>query len=142
MKINNYVSLLAYAKENISSFEKISVSSNEIYVFNFQDKKYILKIPLMIKNNLSPFWLMMKNIFLFTFEKQSLHLKNLYNVLKNNPHIKIVPFVVSDEGAMIYEFVEGTSWSEDEFPCEKRSQCGLFLLPLCEEYAIIIRDKN
>ena len=34
MKINNYVSLLAYAKENISSFEKISVSSNEIYVFD------------------------------------------------------------------------------------------------------------
>ena len=64
MKINNYVSLLPYAKENISSFEKISVSSNEIYVFDFQDKKYILKIPLMIKNNLSPFWLMMKNIFL------------------------------------------------------------------------------
>lgn len=75
----------------------------------------------MIKNNLSPFWLMMKNIFLFTFEKQNLHLKNLYDVLKNNPHIKIVPFVASDEYAMIYEFVEGTSWSEDEFPCGKNN---------------------
>ena len=74
--MDNLKKNLAYAKENISSFEKISVSSNEIYVFNFEDKKYILKIPLMIKNNLSPFWLMMKNIFLFTFEKQNLHLKN------------------------------------------------------------------
>lgn len=119
--MDNLKKKLAYAKENISSFEKISVSSNEIYVFNFEDKKYILKIPLMIKNNLSPFWLMMKNIFLFTFEKQNLHLKNLYDVLKNNPHIKIVPFVASDEYAMIYEFVEDTSWSEDEFPCGKNN---------------------
>ena len=42
--MNNHKKILAYAKENISSFEKISVSSNEIYVFDFQDKKYILKI--------------------------------------------------------------------------------------------------
>ena len=116
MKINNYVSLLAYAKENISSFEKISVSSNEIYVFDFQDKKYILKIPLMIKNNLSPFWLMMKNIFSFTFEKQISQLKNLYSTLKENPHIPFAPFVISDKNIMIYEYVEGESFDSDEFP--------------------------
>ena len=71
--MDNLKKKLAYAKKNISSFEKISVSSNEIYVFNFEDKKYILKIPLMIKNNLSPFWLMMKNIF--------------YSLLKNKIYI-------------------------------------------------------
>ena len=40
-KMDNLKKILVYAKENISSFEKISVSSNEIYVFNFEDKKYI-----------------------------------------------------------------------------------------------------
>lgn len=37
--MDNLKKNLAYAKENISSFEKISVSSNEIYVFNFEYKK-------------------------------------------------------------------------------------------------------
>ena len=35
--MDNLKKILAYAKENISSFKKISVSSNEIYVFNFED---------------------------------------------------------------------------------------------------------
>lgn len=51
-----------------------------------------------------------KNIFLFTFEKQSTHLNRLYNALKDNPHIPVAPFIVADNEAMIYEFMERSSW--------------------------------
>ena len=56
--------ILSYAKTNISSFEKGGVSSNEIRFFDYKGKKYILKTPLMVGDNLSPFWDMMKNVFL------------------------------------------------------------------------------
>lgn len=77
--------ILKYAKKNMASFEHRAVSSNEIYAFGYEDKKYILKIPLMVGDKLSPFWLMMKNIFYFTFEKQNKNFNNVYNVLKDNP---------------------------------------------------------
>ena len=108
--------ILSYAKENSSSFEKGGVSSNEIRFFEYEGKKYILKTPLMVGDNLSPFWIMMKNIFSFTFEKQISQLKNLYSTLKENPHIPFAPFVISDKDIMIYEFVEGESFDCDEFP--------------------------
>ena len=108
--------ILSYAKKNRASFEKGGVSSNQIQFFDFNEKKYILKTPLMVGDNLSPFWVMMKNVFLFTFEKQNAHLKDLYIALKDNPHISVVPFVAADKEAMIYEYMEGSSWDADEFP--------------------------
>lgn len=51
--------ILLYAKKNIESFEKMSISSNVIYRFNFDGKNYILKKTLMVGENLSPFWRMM-----------------------------------------------------------------------------------
>lgn len=108
--------ILSYAKSNIASFEKGGVSSNEIRIFDYNEKKFVLKTPLMVGDNLSPFWLMMKNVFGFTFEKQNIHLHDLYIALKDNPHIPVVPFVVADNEAMIYEYMEGNSWDEDEFP--------------------------
>ena len=84
MQNNNAISILAYAKTHKDTFEKGGVSSNEISYFDFDGKKYILKSPLMVGENLSPFWRMMKNVFRFTFEKQNAHLHELYNVLKNN----------------------------------------------------------
>lgn len=116
MQTNNVEDILLYAKKNAASFEKGGVSSNQIHIFTFGGKKYILKTPLMVGDNLSPFWLMMKNIFLFTFEKQNTHLNRLYNALKDNPHIPVAPFIVADNEAMIYEFMEGSSWDADEFP--------------------------
>ena len=70
----------------------------------------------MIRENLSPFWIMMKNIFSFTFEKQNSQLPKLYSILKDNTHIPVAPFVISDKDIMIYEFVEGESFDSDEFP--------------------------
>lgn len=108
--------ILSYAKTNISSFKKFGVSSNEIRIFDYNAKKYILKTPLMIGDNLSPFWLMMKNVFSYTFEKQNKYLSDLYRVLKGNPHISVVPFVAADDEAMVYEYMYGDSWDVDEFP--------------------------
>lgn len=116
MQKNNAMDILSYAKKNTASFQQGGVSSNQIHIFSFEGKKYILKTPLMIGDNLSPFWLMMKNIFFFTFEKQNEHLNDLYDVLKDNPHISVAPFIVADNEAMIYEYMQGNSWDGDEFP--------------------------
>ncbi len=116
MKRQNKKDILTYAKENIALFEKGGVSSNEIRFFEYEGKKYVLKTPLMVGDNLSPFWRMMKNIFHFTFEKQNENMENVYHELEANPHVKVAPLVVADKEAMIYEFVEGKAWDEDEFP--------------------------
>ena len=108
--------ILTYAKQNLTTFEKGSVSSNEIRFFEYDGKKYVLKKPLMTGNNLSPFWLMMKNLFNFTFEKQITVLPEVYNVLKENPHIQVSPFITADESAMIFAYEEGQSWDNDNFP--------------------------
>lgn len=111
----NEAKILEYVKAQKASFERGGVSSNEIRFFSYENKKYVLKTPLMVGENMGPFWCMMKNIFDFTFKKQISHLEQIYNVLKQNPHIKMVPFVAADETAMIYEFVKGDSWDEDDF---------------------------
>ena len=67
MQTNNVEDILLYAKKNAASFEKGGVSSNQIHIFTFGGKKYILKTPLMVGDNLSSFWLMMKNIFQLFF---------------------------------------------------------------------------
>ena len=109
-------SILTYANENLHAFEKGGVSSNEIYFFEYQSQKYVLKKALMLGENLSPFWQMMKNVFNFTFEKQTAALPKVYNLLKENPHIHVAPFVAADETTMIYGFEEGQTWDEDNFP--------------------------
>lgn len=121
MKADNTKKILKYAKDNIASFEKGGVSSNEIRFFEYEGQKYVLKTPLMVGDGLSPFWLMMKNIFHFTFEKQTADFANVYNILKDNPHIPVAPFIAAGKGAMVYEFMEGKSWAEDEFPKGKEN---------------------
>lgn len=119
--------ILTYAKENFSSFEQGGISSNEIRYFEYEGKKYVLKTPLMIEDRLSPFWRMMKNVFNFTFQRQNAGL--VYSVLKENPHIRVSPFITADEGVMIYEFVKGKSWTKDEFPKGKENayRLGLYV---------------
>lgn len=114
MKTTNQI--LNYAKKHIASFERGGVSSNEIRYFEYGGKQYVLKTPIMVGDNLSPFWLMMKNLFNFTFEKQNAILESVYNELKRNPHIPVSPYVTANEEMMIFEFVEGRSLSGDEFP--------------------------
>ena len=118
MQKNNTMEILSYAKGNVASFQKGGVSSNEIRFFDYDGKKYVLKTALMLGDNLSPFWTMMKNVFLFTFEKQNEHLNDLYCILKDNPHIPVAAFVAADNEVMIYEYMQGDSWDEDEFPKE------------------------
>lgn len=113
--------ILTYAKDNFSSFKQGGVSSNEIRYFEYGNKKYILKKPLMVGDRLSPFWLMMKKVLNFTFEQQITGLQNVYNALKDNPQIPIAHFVAADDDAMLYEFVEGSSRKEEEFPAGKEN---------------------
>lgn len=70
----------------------------------------------MVGDNLSPFWVMMKNLFGFTFEKQNSNFEKVYDRLKMNPHIPVAKFVAADENSAIFEYAEGDSWYEDEFP--------------------------
>ncbi len=108
--------ILKYAKTNINSFAAGSVSSNKIYFFEYNGKKYVLKTPLLAEGGLSPFWLMMKKIFHFTFEKQHENFQNIYQELRENPHIPVASFVAADKNVMIFEFAEGDSREKDEFP--------------------------
>lgn len=121
IETENLNDILKFAKDNIASFEAGSVSSNEIRFFEYEGKKYVLKTPLMAGDNLSPFWLMMKNVFHFTFEKQNAGFENVYKSLKDNPHIRIAPFIIADKDAAIYEFMEGNCWNKDEFPKGKEN---------------------
>lgn len=108
--------ILLYAKQNKDSFEMGNVSSNQIHTFDFEGKRYVLKTPLMVGDNLSPFWFMMRNVFRFTFEKQNAHLEEVYATLKTNPHIPVAPLVAADSEAMLYEYIEGNARDADEFP--------------------------
>lgn len=121
METGRAKNILAYAKANIASFERGGVSSNEIYFFEYGEKRYVLKKPIMAGDRISPFWVMMNNVFHYTFEKQNAHFEEVYCVLKENPHISVAPYVVSDESAMIFERLEGDSWSKDEFPDRKEN---------------------
>lgn len=121
METERTKNILSYAKAHIASFERGGVSSNEIYFFEYGEKKYVLKKPIMVGDRLSPFWIMMKNVFHYTFEKQNAHFEEVYSVLKKNPHILVAPHIVSDEGAMLFERLEGDSWDQDEFPGGKEN---------------------
>lgn len=108
--------ILQYVSDNISTMKVVGKSSNEIHIFTYNGRKCIVKTPLMTGNDLSPFWEMMKNLFGFTFEKQILLLPSVYEALSQNPHIPYAPLLAADETAMVYGFMEGKSWDEDEFP--------------------------
>ena len=108
--------ILDYAHNNLCEFEKGGASSNQIYYFDYEGIRYVLKKPLMTGDNLSPFWLMMKYVFDFSFEDQIDNLYKVYNALRDNPHIATATLVAADEEAMIYEFAEGHSIERDEFP--------------------------
>ena len=131
--------ILSFAKENLTAFEKGGVSSNEIYYFEYNGKKYVFKKPLMVGTNLSPFWQMMKNVFNFTFEKQTTALPTVYDILKDNPHIHAASFIAADETAMIYSFEEGQSWDDDNFP---QGQNNAYKLGQFIGYNHQIKHKN
>ncbi|MDD6034671.1 MAG: hypothetical protein PUC30_00510 [Lachnospiraceae bacterium] len=121
--------ILNYAKEHFDALEQGGISSNEIRFFEYDGKKYVFKKPLMVGDNLSPFWQMMKNVFSFTFEKQNKNLPKVYEALKDNPHIPFAPLIAADETAMIYGFLEGASYEEDAFPegTENAYRLGQFI---------------
>ena len=113
--------ILEYALRNRASFELGGVSSNEIRFFTYEEKRYILKTPLMTRDDFSPFWTMMRRVFGYSVREQNANLHNIYSVLKDNPHIKVAPFVAACEDASVFEFVEGTPGDDDSFPNGKNN---------------------
>jgi len=121
--------LLKYVQEHMDSMEKGGCSSNQIHFFSYKGRRCVVKTPLMVGDNISPFWKMLKNIFGFTFEKQNLLLPVLYKTLCHNPHIPFAPLLAVDRKSMVYGFMEGDPRDEDEFPSgQDNAYClGLFI---------------
>lgn len=103
-------------RSNLSDLEFVGASSNEIRVFSYEGRKYIVKTPLMKGDRMSPFWHMMQDLFGFSITKQVRTTGELCALLDKNPHLKTARFVAADEEALLYEWEEGESRDDDEFP--------------------------
>jgi hypothetical protein len=75
--------ILEYAQRNRDSFEMGGVSSNEIRFFTYEEKRYILKTPLMTRDDFSPFWTMMRRVFGYSVREQNANLHNISNTSEN-----------------------------------------------------------
>lgn len=119
-----------YIQNNISNFELLSISTNKVYSFQYNNNNYILKIRNQSKDNLSPFWQSLKDIYGSTFDKQGRGMKELMNILAKNPHMDVPKFIEYNEDMdyLIYEKSNGVSWGADEFPREVSSyQLGKYI---------------
>jgi hypothetical protein len=56
--------------------------------FSYKGTDYVLRKQLLSEGQLSPFWQMMKDVFGSDFARQRACAKNVYDLLKENPHIK------------------------------------------------------
>lgn len=108
--------ILSFAKSNAASFPVLGVSSNEIRVFQHHGSRYILKTPVIASSSLSPFWQMMKNIFGYTFEKQNACMDQVSRIICSNPHLPAAKLIAADQQAAIFEWMDGKSLDQDEFP--------------------------
>lgn len=116
MEKNGSPHILAAARALRASTAPIGVSSNEIRLFEWEGRRCVAKTPLMVGENLSPFWRMMKNLFGFTFEEQSRRLPLVYAELKDNPHIPVAELIAAAGDVMVYGLAEGVSREGDAFP--------------------------
>lgn len=112
MKINK-----DYIQKNIDTFQLISISTNKVYSFCYENKEYILKIRNVPSDNLSPFWWSLKNIYGSTFWGQGRNMRKLISVLEKNPHMKVPKLIDYNEEMdyLVYEKSDGVSWEADEF---------------------------
>ena len=123
--------LKKYVLSNMNNFKVISISTNKVMEFSFKGTNYILRKQLLSEEQLSPFWKMMKDVFGSDFTKQRACAKSVYDLLKENPHIKPANLVLVDdeEEYQIYHKMSGNQWEPDEFP-ESRDiayQLGQFI---------------
>lgn len=119
-----------YIQNNKSDFELLSISTNKVYAFQYYNKNYILKMRNLSKDNLSPFWQSLKDIYGSTFDIQGRGMKELVDFLAKNPHMDVPKFIEYNEDMdyLIYEKGNGVSWEADEFPREVNSyQLGQYI---------------
>jgi hypothetical protein len=123
--------LKKYVQINMNNLNIISISTNKVMEFSYKGTDYILRKQLLSEEQLSPFWQMMKDVFGSDFKKQRACIKNVYDILNKNPHIKPAGLVLVDdeEEYQIYRKVSGNQWEPDEFPESKdiAYQLGQFI---------------
>jgi len=106
-----------YIEDNFDSFKLIGDSTNKVYIFEYQNKKYILKRCNMNENNTSIFWQYLENVFGYNFHDQINNLEILYKKLSNEfiPIAKPV-FINPLLKDHVYEKINGKDYSPDTFP--------------------------
>lgn len=113
--------LKKYVQINMNDFKVISISTNKVMGFSYNGTDYILRKQLLSEEQLSPFWQMMKDVFGSDFTKQRACIKNVYDLLEKNPHIRPASLVLVDqeEKYQIYRKMAGNPWDPDKFPAGK-----------------------
>lgn len=110
--------LKKYVHNNMNDFKVISISTNKVMEFSYKGTNYVLRKQLLSEELLSPFWEMMKDVFGSDFAKQRACAKNVYDLLKENPHIKPATLILvnNEEEYQIFHKMSGSQWEPDEFP--------------------------
>lgn len=110
--------LKKYVQVNMNNFRVISISTNKVMEFSYKGADYILRKQLLSDEQLSPFWQMMRDVFGSDFTKQRACIRNVYDLLEKNPHIRPATLVSVDneEKYQIYRKMSGKQWDPDEFP--------------------------
>ena len=103
--------------QSIGDFELITVSSNKVYRILDRGSKYILKVNNLPPDDLSPFWLGMKEIFSSTFDSQRESIEGVLRKL-SNPYVDTAELVSKSEKHkyQLFREVEGRACESDEFP--------------------------
>ena len=106
-----------FIMNNIANFELIAVSSNKVYRFKHENINYILKINDVSPDDISPFWLGIREVFALDFDMQRENIEETLLML-NNPHIQTAQFITKSHKNkyQIFKEVEGVSYEPDEFP--------------------------
>jgi hypothetical protein len=109
-------------EKNIKNFELKSKSSNQLYFFEAENNKLVLKTPNMELWSLSPFWKQLRNIFNSDFISQTENVTLLAEYLLRNPYIKVPQVIytnIQDSVFQIFEYIKGNAYEPDEFPNEE-----------------------
>ncbi len=120
-----------YIQENMEHFQVLSLSTNKVFMFSYNEKAYIAKKQALPDDRLSPFWQMMKDVFGSSFQKQRACMNAVCGLLEENPHIPPAKLVLADENEkmQVFEKMPGEAWEPDEFPegAGIAFQLGLFI---------------